>query len=144
MSEAAFSDEVRRELDKYGHFSMVESHAVTAGFPDIDFCVLGKDGHMELKYSDDGKPPDIRRSQVIWFKHRVAAGSEPWIFAKVMHKGEWYYLLIEGKDMLKLARARKLTKWIELARNIGMDMGKEDWRKIAGILAKKQTLMRSE
>ena len=79
MSERKLWQYMDRAIGEYGHFSRVESHASSAGIPDVDFCVSGKEGHIELKYGM-GKIPKIRATQARWFRNRARAKGKPWMF----------------------------------------------------------------
>lgn len=60
-----------------GHLSWVESHATSAGFPDVDCCHLGKIAQIELKVVKAKGKIEIRPTQYRWFKDRHKAGGEP-------------------------------------------------------------------
>lgn len=77
-NEAEFSKFVRSIINGHGgHVSQVEAHASAAGIPDLDYCIEGKEGHIELKYMSINHVPRIRPSQFLWMKKRMAAGGTP-------------------------------------------------------------------
>ena len=55
----------------------MESHATSLGVPDLNYCVDGVEGWLELKAGPD---IDIRASQVIWMKEHIASGGWPLFF----------------------------------------------------------------
>lgn len=117
MSESAFSADVRVIISNHGHCSMIESPLVTPGFPDLNYCIDGVEGNIELKWSGLGGVPEIRPAQRIWFKHRNVEGGRTWIYAKVKQgiTQGYFYLLIRGKYIKELAEAKHLDEWVKLA-----------------------------
>ena len=95
MDEAGFwSDRLRPALVKHcqalklrHHFERVEN-AVAEGTPDVDYCIAGVSGKMELKFAprhpvrDDsmvlGKGNGMRRSQIVYASRRAWAGGLIW------------------------------------------------------------------
>jgi hypothetical protein len=65
------------------HFERVEN-AVAVGTPDVDYCVNGVQGKIELKFSPRhpvrastpvlGRDNGLRRTQIIWSARRLSAG----------------------------------------------------------------------
>lgn len=73
------------------HVSWIESHATSVGFPDIDYCCYGVEGHLELKAGPD---IDVLASQIIWMRERIAAGGHPlflvqWGDVYIVVPGSW-------------------------------------------------------
>lgn len=72
-----------QELSLRHHFERVEN-GVADGTPDVDYCIKGKAGKIELKYTDSHpvrttsqvlqKGKGLRRSQIIFASKRVWAG----------------------------------------------------------------------
>jgi hypothetical protein len=70
------------------HLERVEN-AVAAGTPDVDWCINGVEGTMELKYSPRhpvrpatpvlGRDNGMRRSQVVWAVRRLRAGGRVFV-----------------------------------------------------------------
>jgi len=70
------------------HFERVEN-AVAVGTPDVDYCVAGVHGKMELKYAPRhpvrsstpvlGRGNGLRRSQIIWAARRLSAGGRVFV-----------------------------------------------------------------
>jgi len=75
-----------------GHYSRVESET-SPGIPDVNFCVRGVEGWVELKSTaktsghpfrrrgDKGK--GLRAAQIRWITGRVKEGGRVWILASV-------------------------------------------------------------
>lgn len=106
MNEAKFRKWAMDCIKKVGgHASSVESHAMSPGIPDIDFCIDGVSGHIELKVCSSR---GLRQSQVLWFRKRLKAGGSPWILVFSTEKvyliaGEHYHhvLTMDKKERLK-------------------------------------------
>ena len=114
VNEAQFRKWVVASIKKVGgHASSVESHATSPGIPDVDYCINGVSGHIELKvYGSKG----LRQSQILWFKHRIKAGGKPWILIYSVEgvyliAGEHYRLVINMNQKEKL-------KWEMIAAQI--------------------------
>jgi len=91
MIERTFWAKIRAKVGHLGHFSRVES-LCTVGYPDVDYCVDGVSGKIELKYKREWpKKTDtpvflkggLREAQVVWIENRVRAGGLVWILAGV-------------------------------------------------------------
>lgn len=96
------------------HLSLVESPLSSPGIPDVDFCINGIEGHIELKFSRRQDCPHIRPSQVKWFKARCKAGGNPWLFTKIDRQGcAPLYLLHAGQVVYKIATSKDMTFWLE-------------------------------
>jgi hypothetical protein len=94
MDEATFwSDRLRPMLVKQcqalrlrHHFERVENY-VAEGTPDVDYCIAGFAGKIELKYGTGGvrqstpvlgRGHGLRRSQIIFASRRTWAGGAVW------------------------------------------------------------------
>lgn len=66
-----------KDIGASAHVSWIESHATALGAPDLNYCVDGVEGWLELKASPD---VDIRASQVAWMKERINSGGYPLFF----------------------------------------------------------------
>ncbi len=105
MSEQDLWEYTDQSIGDLGHFSRVESHLMSAGIPDVDFCIEGTEGHIELKYGFN-KVPKIRGSQARWFRNRVRAGGKPWMFTLLEYTNHSpRYLLHEAEGVVYLAAA---------------------------------------
>lgn len=89
MNEATFWRDVVRPLltrATRGHRFSVErvENSVASGTPDVDYCLDGTPGKIELKWSSRlraspeamvlGSKNGLRRSQVVWIHRRLHAG----------------------------------------------------------------------
>lgn len=115
MSEQKFWEEFSGNLGHKGHFSRVESHATSAGIPDIDFCMSDVESHIELKFGNEKKAPSIRPSQVKWFDRRVKAGGHPIILAKIELDDGTRYCFYAGSKARELYDAKTSHDWIAAA-----------------------------
>lgn len=80
MSEASFWKYLCKLLPKEGHYSRIESHDTSVGFPDVAYTLNGNSGTIELK---DAKRPGakypfskesgLRKSQLRWIEAEVTA-----------------------------------------------------------------------
>lgn len=93
------------------HLSWIESHATSAGFPDIDYCCYGVCGELELKAGPD---IEVRATQVNWFRDRIAAGGHPLFLAK------WgdVYTVVPGVWAVDIRRNPSLENITRLASTI--------------------------
>ena len=143
MSEAKFVEQFKKHLvAQYpdSHMSCIESPITSPGIPDVDFCVNGKEVKVEFKYSANGLGPEIRPTQVRWFKKRLKAGSNPWLMAKIYVDEEWLYFLVKGMDIVDLARSSGLGPWhthsYRVYDEVEMDQG--GWFSMINIMVKPQ------
>ena len=131
MSEGDLWKDMHKNVNHLGHFSRVESHETSAGIPDVDYCINGTEGHVELKFGRD-RAPKIRATQVKWFRNRVRAGGKPWLFTEIRTAKRSIYMLHEGKHVGHLARMKDLGVWRSTAKVIWD--GSMDWRLLISIL----------
>lgn len=110
--EAKFWQEIDNSIGGIGEWDRIESHETAPGFPDTDFTINGVDGKIELKFARGGVP-EIKDSQYRWFRRRVRAKCNCWLFAKLVEKDETYYVLIHGSDVCRLKR-QPWHKWLSL------------------------------
>ena len=111
MSEEDYKIEIMAGVP--GHWDRIESHAMSPGIPDLGFCVEGYEGLIETKYAKtlNGKP-EIRPTQVRWFRNRVKQHGNCWLSLKVEDYG---YFLFHGTVVRDLAEAKSLRDWIVYA-----------------------------
>lgn len=118
MNEAQFRKRVVSCINKGGgHASSVESHATSPGIPDVDFCIEGVEGHVELKVITSS---GLRPTQALWFRRRVKAGGSPWIMVYSPLK----IYLISGKHHNSVITMNKeeILKWEHIATKIWTGM----------------------
>lgn len=118
MSEATLWDNLRNNLGHRGHFVRLEFNP-EAGIPDVEYCIKGIEGKLELKYRDEIPAREntpvfhdggLRDSQIVWLWRRVVKhGGRADILAQVQRK----LFLIDGAEcrsfndltMMQLAKA---------------------------------------
>ena len=84
-SEQQLWVKVRDKIAHFGHFSRIES-VCTTGYPDVDYCLDGVEGNIELKFCRDWpkrastkvfkEGHNLRTEQSKWFKLRLKAGAK--------------------------------------------------------------------
>ncbi|MBW2637434.1 MAG: hypothetical protein JRC86_07945 [Deltaproteobacteria bacterium] len=132
-----------------GHASNVESGLTSAGIPDVDYCVEGIVGHVEVKHYRKTKPlhlnaPDMKPSQVKWFRDRIKAGEMPMILSalKVDLGGRptECFVLHEGKYFEDLAKLKSTGEWLEFP-NVSWWGEQPDWGMIIRLLTRKELIL---
>lgn len=63
------------------HVSYIESHQTSAGIPDLNVFVYGRDVWIELKVFSDNKSPKMRTTQKKWHIDRFFRGGLSWVMA---------------------------------------------------------------
>lgn len=103
-SEAALWKWLRARLPRSGHYSRIESET-SPGFPDVNYCIGGIEGNIELKCSrcPKAKYPfkkgGLRKSQEHWIRQRIESGGRVFLLAQVGKER----FLIEWFDILDLS-----------------------------------------
>ena len=100
MSEASFWKYLVKCLPKEGHYSRIESHDTSSGFPDIHYTLSGNSGTIELKdakrpgskYPFSG-PSALRKSQLRWIEAEIAANG---VILLALQCGDRVYMLRAG------------------------------------------------
>lgn len=134
MSEADLWKEIKDNVGHRGHFSRVESGATSAGIPDVDFCIDGVEGHIELKFTYNTiKKNFVRPTQVKWFRDRVKAGGRPWLLALIIVGRTKHYCLCNAKDMLYVSESNITDFWLRHATY--MWSNKMDWNELISHLS---------
>lgn len=91
MSESRLWDRLRGAIGRSGHFVRLEFNP-EAGIPDVDYCVRGEEGKIELKYADRRPSREgtavfttggLRDPQVVWIYQRVRHGGRVWILPQI-------------------------------------------------------------
>ena len=117
MSEANFWKEIKKNIGHIGQWSRIESHATANGFPDTVFTMSSNSAFIELKQEDnETKTPEIRPSQVRWFRKNIKNGGNSWLFSKIGNM----YLLHKGEHVPTLCES-DIAIWKELAHLIWTD-----------------------
>ena len=64
--------------NQHAHAVNMEPGTTNPGIPDINWCMGGIEGNLELKYGiSGGLAPHVRPTQVVWFRERIRAGGYP-------------------------------------------------------------------
>jgi len=115
MNESKFSKHIRGIIKSAcgGHVSRVEAAESAAGIPDLDYCVHGREGHIELKVGSVKKPPDLLASQVRWFRKRIEAGGDPFFLCLNTDNNAVY--LVDGQFFQQLSGKTDIATWGLLA-----------------------------
>lgn len=97
------------------HLERIESGGTVSGQPDVDYCIQGALGDLELKAATSETQFDchLRPAQYQWMKRRIAAGGHPWVLLRVEEFNNWY--LISGLNAKELIRKPTFQNWTELA-----------------------------
>ena len=111
MSEKKFQDMViglfRR---KHAHAVNMEPGTTNPGIPDINWCMGGIEGNLELKFGyDTGAAPLIRPYQLVWFRERIQAGGYPMLGYYI--ECEEYtdeVMVFQGRHIDDLAKAKDM------------------------------------
>ena len=118
MTEKALWTTVKDAIGHIGHFDRIESHAVTQGRPDVNYCISGVTGDVELKVFDKRKGGFVlRANQNAWFCNRNKAGAKT-IFILARYDNEYgnkTYLLIHGSKSRELIHDRSYDGWEQQA-----------------------------
>lgn len=65
--------------NEIAHVTYIESHLTSAGVPDLNIYMLGRDIWLELKVMTSLKGPKMRSSQKRWHIHRWNQGGKSWV-----------------------------------------------------------------
>ena len=118
MSELVLATEVIANMP--GHWESIESHMTSLGFPDMDYCMAGCAGQLELKYGKgyDMKIPKVRPGQYAFFRKRTKAKGQCHILVKI---DNWWkeddgpiYGIIPGDRVPQLKIAKNNQDWLNL------------------------------
>ena len=104
MTESEFSKNVLWLLNVVGHACRIESPEVSAGNPDLNYCVVGVEGHLELK---EGNKPKLRPAQYRWINKRVRALGRVAILWH--YNGTVYFIPVSNMDKIKSTTSS--SKW---------------------------------
>ena len=118
--EASLWVRLREAVKGKGHFCRLEYNP-TVGIPDVDYCVFGVEGKIELK--DRPKAParattaafgdkGLRDEQVGWILTRIRHGGLVWVMAEV---GPAIYLIhgswAEAFNEMTVAELERASTW---------------------------------
>lgn len=133
QSESDLWLQLKDRIGLHGHFCRVESHEVSNGIPDVDYCLRGTESHIELKFHNQLKLPKdfIRPSQVRWFRKRIKAGGRPWLLALFLVGGTRYYMLFD--DLEEICRLPTIWDWEIHAKRIWRE--KMNWTEFLDVIS---------
>lgn len=129
MSESNLWQRVQKGLGSMGHLQRIESGLTAGGIPDVNYCLLGCEGWIELKHGEPvaraatvvfRSQRGLDSDQIQWLRWRRQCGGRAFILTQV---GKWVFL-IDGK----LAGKFNLSTMEEL---LAMSI----WRRSGGIRA---------
>jgi len=115
MSETRLRKYVLDNIEHVGHWSKVESHDTSAGIPDLNHCISGAEGWLELKFGNEVKPPKLRPTQCAWFRRRTKMGIDgaPQLLVCVELDGHKTFGLVRGRSVPKLIHAKTNKQWLD-------------------------------
>lgn len=138
MSEKRLWDYLKDHVGGWGHFDRIESHATSLGRPDVNYCIDGVDGDIELKIYDPRRGGFIlRANQNAWFGKRLRANGRCFVIARYDYSGGKRFLLIEGKNAKHLIHDRSYEGWANQASLIWED--RIDWEVLKDVLVGRGT-----
>lgn len=86
---------------KSASVNRIESHSTSIGFPDVEFCIDGCVGALELKaVASLSEHVHVRPSQVGWFRRRMKAGGKPILLLWIADIDNYY--LLRGTDLFNV------------------------------------------
>jgi hypothetical protein len=97
-NEKTLWEKLRTHLGEFGDLQRVEN-GLGAGTPDVNFCIQGGEGWIELKHGEMPARPEtpvfksqrgLDPQQIAWILNRCRHGGCALIFAQV---GEWLFLV---------------------------------------------------
>lgn len=105
-------------IKKYGHFTRIESGSTVLGQPDVNYCILGMEGNLELKYvgaSGNNQRLTLRPSQYQWMNQRIHIGKarHVWALAYVESHDKW--ILVHGSKARDLIEQPSVKGWLKVA-----------------------------
>lgn len=111
MSENRLQKYILNNIDYTGHWCFVESKETSPGIPDLDFCIKGVEGKIEIKWGTNKKTPTLKPTQCAWFRRRVGAGGNCWLLLGWNNQGTDEFYLISGLNVPPLVHAKGYADW---------------------------------
>lgn len=133
---------MRGNIGHRGHFTRIEFN-LEAGVPDVDYCLKGEEGKIELKHAHRWPSrmttpvfgaEGLRDSQVIWIYHRVRHGGRVFIVSQV-HNALFAVPGSFGRtfnSMTKFQLQKASVWWVD-----GPMVDEADWDDLIKVLRKK-------
>lgn len=115
-SETDLRKKVTNRLKGQAHVSVIESHATSTGFPDLEYCCVGEINTVELKYWGKIRRPSIQPAQITWHEDRIKNGGFPLIMVGFYHgNNDANICLYPGYELGQLRMLRGKPDWIAAA-----------------------------
>lgn len=110
--EKVFQDSVIGMFkERGGHAVNVEPGITNPGMPDVNWCLAGIEGNIELKYGFlEGAAPTIRPNQIVWFRERIKAKGLPMFGYYLEGEVGDLVLIFQGRHYEQLARAKDVDE----------------------------------
>lgn len=131
MSEKNMWHRMRSTIAKSGHWQRIED-GLSMGVPDVNYCIRGVEGWIELKeIADwpvrDKTPVSFRweREQRFWAKKRGKAGGNVWLLLYVKKTNEWLWFWWEDVAVNEFGHSIGKHKFRGLATLITIGIGKD-------------------
>lgn len=98
--------------NKGAHAVNMEPSITNPGIPDVNFCLEGILGDVELKFGyAKGAAPLVRPGQIVWFRERIRAGGYPMLAYYVEDKEYTDEVMIfQGRHIEDLAEAKDIDE----------------------------------
>ena len=85
------------------------------GFPDLDYCITGVCGQIEVKFVKKGRVPHLRSTQKAWMRERLKANGSPMIW--MLDGTKVYVICRDGIEKLLIGNS-SLSIWKSLAADV--------------------------
>lgn len=121
-SEHSLYQYVRVGIQHCGDLVRMEAPEQGTGCPDLNYCLRGVEGWLELKYCRDPKIGfHLRPTQHRWLTRRVEAGGNCWILAEYETPEEHWFALINSRFTRELIESPRPAAWKALAERVWTD-----------------------
>lgn len=117
---------LRKRLLAWGHFVRVEND-VEVGMPDVNFCIDGREGWLELKVW----PRELERTQVVWALQRTAARGYVRVLVKDPIANDYFLLPVGIYDDIQRADDRP-----QLALSCEWSFKRTGWERLKGMITR--------
>lgn len=133
MIDGGLSKEFQKNIR--AHWQRIETGGTGLGIPDLNYCVIGKEGWIELKHTTSWKVR-VRPDQCAWAERRARAGGR--IFMAVRQQGAgrddlWMLSSDAPRLLLKGMRLDLLPGSLVFYHGVGRPW---DWDRIQEIMTK--------
>lgn len=82
------------------HFQSVETFSTGRGVPDLNYCIDGTEGWIELKDVKRGWKPIFQAEQIGWMERRVRNGGKVFVAVRVRIDRDALYIFPGGKSRI--------------------------------------------